>query len=291
MHSWITAPASAAADAWGHHAGGRDVDFVVVGFGLGALGVLLGVVMLGWLAPRWQRAAARLSSPDDAARCQALAAEHRGTGQAFLYSGGAMLLATVAGLAGSLDDRTGAFLVTTTATVATVGILLAGYLQRARNPVPPRRRTRSAPAASASTGPTPPPDISSFLAEEPPRVQDPVPVESAVDDYDAEILPAGDSGAEVGITEDKAALLPAPGGAFSSDATDSEPLGDPPIPAEPPDTRSWQPSDHTSCNGSEDTLSAETEDAKTAGYGPPAAPSAESSPFRRDEEDPSSGQS
>src|SRR5215208_7376773 len=95
------------AGAWDHHAGGQDVDFVVVGFGLGALGVLLGVFMLGWLAPRTQRAAARVSTPDDAARYQAVAADHHGTGQAFLYAGGAMLLATVAGLVGSLDDRTG----------------------------------------------------------------------------------------------------------------------------------------------------------------------------------------
>jgi hypothetical protein len=61
-----------------------------------------------------------------------------------------MLLATVAGLVGSLDDRTGAFLVTTTATVSAVGILLAGYLQRVRHPTPPRRRAHSAPAANAS---------------------------------------------------------------------------------------------------------------------------------------------
>ena len=91
---------SAAAAAWGHRARGRDVDFVVVGFGLGALGVLLGVVMLGWLAPRSQRAATRVSAPDDAARHRALAAERHGTGRAFLYAGGAMLLTTVAGLSG-----------------------------------------------------------------------------------------------------------------------------------------------------------------------------------------------
>jgi len=130
------------------------VDFVVVGFGLGALGVLLGVVMLGWLAPRSQRAAARVSAPDAAARHRAVAAEHRVNGQAFLYAGGAMLLATVAGLVGSLDDRTGAFLVTTTATVAAVGILLRGYLQRARNPVPPRRPARRrAPRLAATSAP------------------------------------------------------------------------------------------------------------------------------------------
>src|SRR5215212_9860501 len=157
----------APAGAWVHHAGGQDVDFVVVGFGLGALAVLLGVVMLGWLAPRAQRAAARTPSPDDAVRCQAIAAEHRGTGQAFLSAGGAMLLVTVGALAGSLDDRTGALLVTATATIAAGGILLAGYFQRVRNPVPPRRRTRSAPVPRASAV-TPPPPVNSpsFIADE-----------------------------------------------------------------------------------------------------------------------------
>lgn len=121
------------------------MDFVVVGLGLGALGVLLGVVMLGWLAPRAQRAAARAASADDAARDLTVAAEQRGTGQAFLYAGTAMLLATTGGLAGALDDRTGALLVTTTATVAAIGILLGGYLHRARNPVPrPRGPSRAA---------------------------------------------------------------------------------------------------------------------------------------------------
>jgi hypothetical protein len=115
------------------------VDFVVVGLGLGALAVLLGVVMLGWMAPRAQRAAARTTSPEDAAREQAIAAQQRGTGRSFLYAGAAMLLATAGALAGSLDDRTGALLVTTTATVAAIGILLGGYLHRARNPLPRRR--------------------------------------------------------------------------------------------------------------------------------------------------------
>ena len=124
------------------------MDFVVVGLGLGALGVLLGVVMLGWFAPRAQRAAAKAVAPDDAARDLAVAAEQRGTGQAFLYAGAAMLLATTGGLAGALDDRTGALLVATTATVAAIGILLAGYLHRTRNPVP--RRRRPSPAAEPS---------------------------------------------------------------------------------------------------------------------------------------------
>jgi hypothetical protein len=233
------------------------VDFVVVGFGLGALGILLGVVMLGWLAPRSQRAATRVSSPDDAARCRANAAEHRGTGQALLYAGGAMLLATVAGLVGSLDDRTGALLVTTTATVAAVGILLAGYLQRVRNPTPPRRRPRPVPAASASLATTPRPgDIPSFFADEPPRVQDSAPAEN-----DSE-----------------------------GPATDPAPLGDAPVVAETIDSGSGQPAARSAGNGSDDGDLAETEEAKAMGHASPAARATESSPSRPDD-DSSSGHS
>ena len=231
------------------------MDFVVVGFGLGALGVLLGVVMRGGLAPRSQRAAARVSTPEDAARYQAVAADHRGTGQAFLYAGGAMLLATVAGLVGSLDDRTGAFLVTTTATVAAVGILLGGYLQRARNPVPPRRRSRSNSLASASIAIAPPPTESpSLFADEPPWVEAPAVTESDV---------AGP------LTEDF-------------------PASDLHIPAETTDPGSGQPADQAASNGSGDTVVAETEDAQDTGHVAPAARAAESSPSQPDEEDPSS---
>jgi nucleoid-associated protein YgaU len=139
------------------------VDFVVVGLGLGALSVLLGVVMLGWLAPRAQRAAARTASSDDAARDLAVAAEQRGTGHAFLYAGTAMLLATTGGLAGALDDRTGALLVTTTATVAAIGILLGGYLHRARNPVP---RRRGPSRAAEPPAPVPERPVSASLPED-----------------------------------------------------------------------------------------------------------------------------
>ena len=140
------------------------MDFVVVGFGLGALGVLLGVVMLGWLAPRAQRAAGRSSYLDDAAHDLAIAAEHRRLGQAFLYAGAAMLLATIAGLAGALDDRTGALLVATTATVAAVGIVLGGYLHHARNPAP-RRRGPSPARETPKPEADPLPNLSFVLAD------------------------------------------------------------------------------------------------------------------------------
>src|SRR5688572_27179216 len=104
-------------------AGGQGVDFVVVGFGLGALTILCGLALLGVAARGWERAAERAPSPADAARDLATAADRRHLGQTVLYAGGAILLATMGALAGSLDDRTGAYFVATTATVAAVGAL------------------------------------------------------------------------------------------------------------------------------------------------------------------------
>jgi hypothetical protein len=129
------------------------VDFVVVGFGLGALSVLFGVVMLGWAAGQADRAAARASGPDQALREYATAAGRRDVGRACLYAGAAVLLATVGALAGSLDDRTGAYFVTTTVTVAALGILVWNFLHRARSSTPqrprPETRTRSVPLAAS----------------------------------------------------------------------------------------------------------------------------------------------
>jgi hypothetical protein len=118
------------------------VDFVVVGLGLGTLAILAGVLMLGWTAGRWERAAARATTPEEAAHDRAVATGRRGAGQAFVGAGVAVLIATIGALAGSLDDQTGAFFVTTTATVAALGLLVWGYLYRTRNQLPPRRRVR-----------------------------------------------------------------------------------------------------------------------------------------------------
>ena len=268
------------------------MDFVVVGFGLGALGVLLGVVMLGWLEPRSRHAAARVSSPDDAARHRALAAERHGTGQAFLYAGGAMLLATVAGLVGSLDDRTGAFLVTTTATVAAVGILLVGYLQRLRNPMPARRRMRSAPVASASLLAAPPlADIPSFFENEPPWSPDSARAENGPQEPPLDVRPASDSDGEAITVEEMAPLATGGSGAFSAGATDPDPPDDSPIVAETIDAASWQVAAQRADNGSDDTDLAETKEAMDAGSVAPVAHATESSRSRPDDEDPSSGDS
>ena len=129
------------------------MDFVVVGLTLGALAVLAGVVLLGWETSRWQRSAARADSSAAAARFLAIAADRRSTGEALLYAGAAIILATVGALAGSLDDRTGAFFVVTTVTVAAAGILLRAYLHRTRHPIPatPRRVARPVPPPGPTT--------------------------------------------------------------------------------------------------------------------------------------------
>lgn len=119
------------------------MDFVVVGLGLGTLAILAGVLLFAWVAGRWERAAARATTPEDAAHDKAAAVGRRGAGQAFIGAGVAVLIATIAALAGSLDDQTGAFFVTTTATVAALGLLVWAYLYRTRNPLPPRRRART----------------------------------------------------------------------------------------------------------------------------------------------------
>jgi hypothetical protein len=117
------------------------VDFVVVGLGLGTLAILVGLLTLVWAAGRWERAAARATTPEDAAHDQAMAAGRRDAGQALIGAGVAVLIATIGALAGSLDDQTGAFFVTTTATVAALGLLVWAYLYRTRNPLPQRART------------------------------------------------------------------------------------------------------------------------------------------------------
>jgi hypothetical protein len=138
------------------------LDFVVVGLTLGALAVLAGVVLLGWETSRWQRSAARADSSAAAARFLAIAADRRSTGEALLYAGAAIILATVGALAGSLDDRTGAFFVVTTVTVAAAGILLRAYLHRTRHPIPvtPRRVPRPVPPPRPATS-----EISTLFTE------------------------------------------------------------------------------------------------------------------------------
>jgi hypothetical protein len=199
-----------------------------------------------------------------------------------------MLLATVAALGGSLDDRTGAFLVTTTATVAAVGILLMGYLQRTRNPVPPRRRTRSAPAARASMVTTPRVDTPSFVVDEPPSVQDAGPAASTIEEShtDPELPSTGDADEEAILVKELAPSRPAASGEDSSGAIASDPLRDAPRAVETTGSGIWQPADLATGNTSDGTDFAGNEDARNAEEVVSTGRSSGSSPSGTDEEDP-----
>ncbi len=120
------------------------MDFVVVGLGLGACAMLAGVILLGWSLPRAERVKAS-SSQHARTDAQERVAAIRGAGQVMLSAGGAIILATIGALAGALDDRTGAFFVVTTVTVAALGILVWGYRNLDALPwLAPRPRTRKA---------------------------------------------------------------------------------------------------------------------------------------------------
>jgi hypothetical protein len=150
------------------------VDFVVVGLGLGACAVLAGVILLGWSLPRAEGIVAAASDPDAIARGDAAVAATRGAGQVMLSAGGAIFLATAGALAGSLDDRTGAFLVVTTVTVAALGILVWGYRNRNRIPwLMPRRGERAVPAPATVASPA----ILAVPIPEPNGAHEPVGVE------------------------------------------------------------------------------------------------------------------
>jgi hypothetical protein len=220
------------------------VDFVVVGFGLGALGVLLGVILRGWLAGRCERAAARADDPAVAAYERANAAECRDAGQAFLAAGGAVILATVGGLAGALNDRSGALLVTTTATVAALGIIFWGYFYRSRHPLPPRPRRQSASATMAS----PPGAISELAAGASPAA--------------LEWATASDKpGAATADLVEHAPVVEADGGPNDAAVDREAPAGDVegPFPADPAEAR--DESDDLETDASPDTLDSDIAEA------------------------------
>jgi hypothetical protein len=205
------------------------VDFVVVGFGLGALAILIGVLMHGWLARRWQRSAARAATEDDRAADLATAAWRRDSGQALLTSGSALLIATVGALAGGLNDRIGAFFVTTTATVAALGLLLWGFLYRARHPAPPPRRARatgpSETQADAMSARVALPTLSAAVALAPPGLNGSHNgTDDALDTADVRVVP-------LDAVADSVDDADAPQHAMETDA-DADPV-EPPDAAEP----------------------------------------------------------
>lgn len=102
------------------------MDFVVVGLGVGALALLLGLTIRE-LGSRWWsiRPDEPLSAPDQARRL-AIGRVSRAGGVVLGLAGGLILIATVAAIALGLPDRTGAIVVMAVVTVAVLGTVAWG---------------------------------------------------------------------------------------------------------------------------------------------------------------------
>lgn len=131
------------------------MDFVVIGLGLGALALLAGLALLCLVAPRWSRRAAAATHPADAVYARAVGAERQATGQSLLAVGGVLLLTTVGGVSAGLDDKTGALVLSSVATVAALGLVGWDALYRRQHPRPPQRRTAPLPVSREAAAPLP----------------------------------------------------------------------------------------------------------------------------------------
>ncbi|MCA9877326.1 MAG: hypothetical protein KC442_06080 [Thermomicrobiales bacterium] len=131
------------------------MDFVVIGLGLGALALLAGLALLCLTAPRWARRAAAATHPADATYARAVGAERQATGQSLLAVGGVLLLTTVGGVSAGVDDKAGAFLLSSVATVAALGLIGWDALYRRQHPRPPQRRPAPPPASREAAAPLP----------------------------------------------------------------------------------------------------------------------------------------
>lgn len=131
------------------------MDFVVVGFGFGALGVVLGFSLRD-LGP-WLRRIPRERelSGDESARRVAWGRACRAAGAAIAIAGGAVWLVAVVALLAGTSDRDGLLLVMGALALAVLGLVIwgASYVRRYHPRSPrPRPTPRAARAASASSG-------------------------------------------------------------------------------------------------------------------------------------------
>jgi len=119
------------------------VDFVVVGLGLGAIGVLLGLALRD-LAPRaWPVRSARELGRAEVARRVAWARPLRAAGRVLALAGLLLWVVTLAALAGGANDRAGAILVMAALTLLIAAALAWGALYARRyHPRPARRGPR-----------------------------------------------------------------------------------------------------------------------------------------------------
>ncbi len=131
------------------------MDFVVVGLGLGAIGILLGLLLRD--APSWRAALApgRDLAVDDPPPVADTFA--RGLGTFLLVGGAALTVLTFLGLGTGLSDERGTLLVAGTVTIALIG-LVAWLVQQLRHRPRPRPaapaavRAPEAPPADAAPG-------------------------------------------------------------------------------------------------------------------------------------------
>ena len=149
------------------------MDFVVVGFGLGALGVLLGLLLRD-VGPWWRRARPEQAlEASELIRRVAWGRGCRAAGRTLALAGGALCLMPVVALIAGLSDRLGAILVLAVLALATGGVVAwsATYAHR-YHPRPLRRH----PVGRA----TPSGDELAPAALDPPIATPPVPPSDAL---------------------------------------------------------------------------------------------------------------
>lgn len=132
-------------------AGGHGVDFVVVGFGLGALGILLGIALRDGGSWWWRPRPDRSVPGGEVTRRVGWGRACRAGGRLLALGGGAICAATLLALALGLADRTGAALVLAVVLVAFGAVLAwsALYTQRF-HPRPPRTRIAARTATATA---------------------------------------------------------------------------------------------------------------------------------------------
>jgi hypothetical protein len=238
------------------------VDFVVVGFGFAALGVLVGV-LLGDAGPRRRRVAPTVPLP--AAECErriAWGRACRAGGRVVTLAGLTVAAVTVLALVVGLGDRAGAVLVMATLALAMVAILgwATVYADR-HHPRSLRRGGRPAVPAPVETGPLPlPRAIAAGIARTAAHDRAPVPAlvpepppAIPVDPVDAGAVASVEvAGDALAVDPDREVAAPASTGPL--DATDG---GDPTNPwAIPPPSSEPSLSEAPPADDGEDTADA-----------------------------------
>jgi len=134
---------------------GRGVDFVVVGLGLGAVGVLVGLALRD-LAPLRSRVRAdRVMVATDVARRVAFGRGARAVGRVIVLCGAALWLATLLALTLGVSDRAGAVAVMVTLAIALLAAVAWMFMYAQRYHPRTSRDRSQLPSADDLTAPLP----------------------------------------------------------------------------------------------------------------------------------------